>query len=186
MKTRIQCTVFLTALLTLAACEVQLGPSEYWRNIFRTQTDSTYYQGKTQSMVKKVVGAAAEYEINKVAVMDFVDEEGKTPIMGEYMASRVVEEMAKDKRLRVAQHGEIREALSRLGLKASNHYSKMEAKKLGDALGIQALVTGRIVDIGTNIDIQMTMLDIVTGEVIGSSTESLNRTKFAVEMLRHY
>lgn len=185
MKTRI--SLFLSlALVGLAACEVHMAPSDYWRSIFRTQTDSSYYMGKTQSLVKKIVGAASEYEINKVAVLDFVDEEGKVPILGEYMAAHVVEEMARQRAFRVAQQGEVKDVLGRLNLKPSLLYSKNDAKKVGDALGSQAIITGKITDIGTNIDVHMTLLDIATGEVIASSTESLNRTKFAVEMLRHY
>ena len=55
-----------------------------------------------------IVEDVTEYEINKVTVFDLVDEENKTPILGEYISTRIVEAIAKkyffrDKQFRVAQ-----------------------------------------------------------------------------------
>ena len=58
--------------------------------------------------------------------------------------------------------------------------------KMGEILNAEAVITGKITDLGTNLDIQLVLIDIVTGEVIASASEPLNRTKFAVEMLRHF
>ena len=45
---------------------------------------------------------------------------------------------------------------------------------------------GQVRDIGSNIDVHVTLVDIASGEVIASATERLNRTRFAVELLNHY
>ena len=176
----------LTLLLITSACEVYMAPSDYWRKIFATQTDSDYYQSKARALVNQVVGVAGEYDINKVAVVDFVDEGGKVPVLGEYLASRVMAEVAQRRPLRVAQQGEVKDVLAKLGLPASQLYSKTDVKKMGEALGSQALLTGKITDLGTNLDILVTLVDVASGEVISSTTGNLTRTKFAVEMLRHY
>jgi hypothetical protein len=65
-------------------------------------------------------------------------------------------------------------------------YSKSELQTLGKSLDSQAILTGKITDLGTNIDMHLTLTDIVTGEVVSSATQHLNRTKFAVEMLRQH
>lgn len=176
----------LIILLTFSACEVYMAPSEYWRKAFSTQTDSEYYQSKAKELVSKVIGVAGEYDINKVGVMDFVDEGGKVSVLGEYMAARVTAEVAAKRPLRVAQQGEIKDLLARLGLPPSQLYSKNDVRKIGEGLGSQALMTGKLTDLGTNIDVLVTMIDVASGEVIASATASLTRTKFAVEMLRHY
>ena len=176
----------LITLLALSACEVHMAPSDYWRRAFSTQTDSEYYQSKAKELVTRVLGVAGEYDINKVGVIDFVDESGKVPVLGEYMAGRVTAEVANKRPMRVTQQGEVKDVLSKLGLSASQLYTKNDIKKIGEGLGSQALLTGKITDLGTNIDILVTMIDVASGEVIASATGNLTRTKFAVEMLRHY
>lgn len=176
----------------ISGCEVKLGPSQFWSKVFRTQTDSNYYKNKSEAIVNYLTQNVEEYEINKVTVMDLVDENDESPILGEYLSSRVVEAITKkyyfrsDKIFRVAQKGEVNAVMKSLNLKPSYSYNREEIRNMGKALKSQALITGKITDLGTNIDVHLTMTDVMSGEVIASATEHLTRTKFAVEMLRHH
>lgn len=176
----------------ISGCEVKLGPSQLWSKVFRTQTDSNYYKNKSEDIVNSLTQNVEEYEINKVTVMDLVDENDESPILGEYLSSRVVEAITKkyyfrpDKIFRVAQKGEVNAVMKSLNLKPSYSYNREEIRNMGKALKSQALITGKITDLGTNIDVHLTMTDVMSGEVIASATEHLTRTKFAVEMLRHH
>ena len=163
-----------------------MAPTEYWRNVFGTDTDSTYYSTKSKNIVRQLALAAKEYQINKVAVLDFVNSEGKVPVLGEYLASRIVEEVTRQKTFRVAQRGEVEEVLTNLNLKPAAGYTTDETRRIGKALNTQALILGKITDIGSNLDVRIALIDIVSGEIIASATEDLVRSRFAVEMLRHY
>lgn len=182
----------LIITIFISGCEVKLGPSQFWSKVFRTQTDSNYYKNKSEDLVNYLTENIEEYEINKVTVMDLVDENEESPILGEYLSSRVVEAITKkyyfraDKIFRVAQKGEVNAVMKNLNLKPSYSYNKEEIRKMGKALKSQALITGKITDLGTNIDVHLTLTDVMSGEVIASATEHLTRTKFAVEMLRHH
>ena len=176
----------------ISGCEVKLGPSQFWSKVFRTQTDSNYYKNKSEDLVNYLTENIEEYEINKVTVMDLVDENEESPILGEYLSSRVVEAITKkyyfrkDKIFRVALKGEVNAVMNNLNLKPSYSYNREEIRNMGKALKSQALITGKITDLGTNIDVHLTLTDVMSGEVIASATEHLTRTKFAVEMLRHH
>ena len=190
MKTK-HLICLVTAIFLFTGCEVHMGPSEYWSKLFRPQTDSDYYRGKSEKLVKKISKGLVEYDINRIAIIDLVDEGGNVPILGEYMSSRVVEATANNsylrkKNFRVTQKGEINQVMAQLNLKPTFFYTKNELKNLGKALQSEAILTGKITDLGTNLDVHLSLTDVVTGEVIASATENLNRTKFAVEMLRRY
>lgn len=184
---------FLLLIISVlfSGCEVKMGPSQFWSKIFRTQTDSNYYKNKSEDLIQALTSDVAEYEINKVTVMDLVDENDKPPVLGEYLSSRIVEAITKkyffkDKVFRVAQKGEVKAVMNQLNLKTSYSYNREDIRKMGKELKSQALITGRITDLGTNIDVHLTLTDVMSGEVIASATEHLTRTKFAVEMLRHH
>jgi TolB-like protein len=182
----IQITVLTLAMISTVACEVRMAPSDYFSRIFKTQTDTKYYRGKAKSLVENLAENAAEYDINRVAVLDLVDEDGRTPILGEYLSERVIEAITRRKQFRVTQKGEVVEALNQLTLKPSYLYTREDIKSLGKALNSQALLTGKLTDLGTNLDVHLSLIDVMTGEVIASASEHLTRTKFAVEMLRHF
>ena len=183
---KIKTLIALTVFIFLSSCEIYMAPSNFMRDVFKFKSDSGYYRSRARILVKKLTGKVDEYEINKVAVIDLVDENGKVPVLGDYLAQRLVEEMTRDQSFRVAQKGEVKEVLSQLDLQPSLFYAKEDTQKIGESLKAQAIVNGKITDLGTNLDVQLVMMDITTGEVIASATEPLNRTKFAVEMLRHF
>jgi len=78
-------------LTLLSACTIKMSPPEYLEKLFRTQTDSSYYQDKAESITSQIANDIEEYEINKITIMDFVDEGNQIPILGKYLSSRVVE-----------------------------------------------------------------------------------------------
>jgi len=188
MKTyRIFCLIL--SLVLLSACEIRMAP--YWSKLLRTQTDSRYYQGKSESLTKQIAKDIEEYEIDRITIMDFVDEANQVPILGEYLSSRVIEaftgrSLFHDRTFRVTQKGEVNEVLQKLNLPHKYLYAKNDLETLGKSLDSQAMLTGKITDLGTNLDMHLTLTDVVTGEVISSATQHLTRTKFAVEMLRQH
>ena len=184
MKT--QLSIFLIIVIFMAGCELHIAPSDFLSKALKTQSDSGYYRDKAHKLIKNLTKNVTEYEINKVAVIDLVDEDGRVPILGEYLSSRIVEDITQRKVFRVAQKGEIEEALSQLEVAPSLYYTRDVTQKMGEILNAEAIINGKITDLGTNLDIQLVLIDIVTGEVIASASEPLNRTKFAVEMLRHF
>ena len=179
------------SIILLSACEVRMAPTEYWSKLFRTQTDSRYYQIKSEHLTNQVAKDIEEYEIDRITVMDFVDEGNRVSILGEYLSSRIIEAFTSrslfhNRTFRVTQKGEVNEILKELKLKHNYLYAKNDLKLMGKSLDSQAILTGKITDLGTNIDMHLTLTDVVTGEVISSATQHLKRTKFAVEMLRQY
>ena len=175
----------------LSACSLRVDPIDSWSKIFRTQTDSNYYQGKSESLTSKIAKDIEEYEINKITVMDFVDEESQITNLGEYLSSRIIEAFTdrtlfQDRIFHVTQKGEVNEILQQLNLQHNYLYAKKDLKALGESLNSQAILTGKITDLGTNIDMHLTLTDVGTGEVISSATQHLKRTRFAVEMLRQH
>lgn len=186
MRHTIRIGILLLTFVFLGGCEVKLAPSKVWSKIFKPDTDSGYYQDRSEDLVEDLARDASEYEINKVVVMDLVDEDERVPMLGEYMSNRVVEAITRKHYFRVAQRGEVSQTLEALELKPSFNLTHQDLTRIGKALNAQAVVNGRVQDIGTNIDVHLAMVDVATGEVISSATQHLNRTRFAVELLRHH
>jgi len=178
--------VLFAAVSLLAGCEFKFDPAHTWDKWFKPETDTEYYQDKSEDLVATITHDVDEYEINKVVVLDLVDDKDKVPILGQYMSNRVVEAMTRYKTFRVAQRGEVEETLNQLDLKPSFKYTSEEIQRLGKAMNAQALVMGKLLDIGANIDVHIALVDIASGEVIASASEQLLRTRSAVELLRHY
>ncbi len=112
----IKIAVALISMFILTACELYMAPAAPMTAGFKPETDSEYYKMKTQKLVSNLTRNIYECEINRVAVIDMTDEEGRAPSLGEYLSDRVIEAITRRKIFRVAQKGEVREALHKLEL----------------------------------------------------------------------
>ena len=140
----------ILSLILLSACEIRMAP--YWSKLFRTQTDSSYYQGKAESLTRQVAKDIQEYEIDRITIMDFVDEENRVSILGEYLSSRVIEAFTErslfhDRTFRVTQKGEVNAILQQLKLRHKYLYAKSNLQTLGKSLDSKAILTGKITDL---------------------------------------
>ena len=178
--------LLLGTVVLLAGCEFKFDPGPTWDKWWKPDTDTEYFQEKSDDLVRTITLGVEEYEINKVVVLDLVDSKDKVPILGQYMSNRVVESLTRNKTFRVAQRGEVAQTLERLDLKPSFKYTSDDIQRLGKAMNAQALVMGKLLDIGANIDVHVALVDIASGEVIASASEQLHRTRSTVELLRHY
>ncbi len=122
---------------------------------------------------------------NKVAVMDLVDRDGRIPVLGRYLSMKIVNNISKHQFFKLVQRGDLVNALKRLNGDFDNFDASL-SQELGKALHIEAIITGKIIDLGTNLDINLHSINVKTGEVIASASVTIARSNFAMEMLRKY
>jgi len=178
--------LLLILILSLAGCRLHLEPGAlYWSEPEKKADDSRYYLEKARGLTRQLERSAGRRSVSKVVVMNLVNDQGEVSSLGEYFSGRVVEAFSEGGGLTVVERGEIRGVLARLDVKPAAIHSREELARLKAALAAEALITGRITDLGTGLDVRLTLTDMATGEMIGAASESLKRTRFALEMLRH-
>lgn len=166
----------------LAGCEFSLKPPTQFKEFFKTEADSRYYNRKCGNLLEQLNQKLGEYGIRRIAVMDFVDYEGKVSELGRFLSSNLMVQIPKESALIVVQRGQVEKALQELGIPPKEGYELDAMNKLGKKLAVDGIVVGKLVDLGTNIDVNLKMIDVNTGDVIATASESLARTRYAVEM----
>jgi len=176
----------LVILVLCVGCRVRLEPGGLlWAEPPREANDSTYYQEKAESLIRQLAEPSRRHGVKKVSVLSLVNDAGRVSALGEYLSGRVVEAVTRARLSQVVERGDVEALMTRLGLSPALVYSREELLRLGGALEAQALITGRITDLGTGLDVRLTITDLATGDLIASATEHLRRSRFALEMYRH-
>lgn len=173
-------------LFLLFGCEFSLKPPSKFKEFFKTEADSRYYNRKCRNLLDQLTQNMGEYGIRRIAVIDFVNYEGKVTELGRFLASNLMVQIPKESTLVLVQRGQVEKALQELGVPPMEGYDLAITTKLGRELGVDAIVLGKMVDLGTNIDVNLKMTDVNTGDVVATASESLARTKYAAEMNERY
>lgn len=159
-------------------------------------TDAKYYEGKinelteqllkTKTIPKEKPEANEAKLINKVAIMDFVNSNGRVSALGKYLGSKLSETIIEKNYFKVAQRGEVLDALKNNNILFTGAMNNEAIKKLGEKLQVDAIFFSEIVDLGTNIDVNIKLILIKNGEMLSAASIDIERTKSAVNLMETY
>jgi len=178
----IRCFLIFPLAVLLGSCEFSLKPPSIVKDYFKTEADTRYYNRKSLNLLEQLTTNIDMYEVRKIAVIDMVGFEGKVSELGRFLSSNLTAQIPRETQLVVVQRGQVEDALQGLDTIPKESYNLEITNKLGKKMGVDALVVGKIMDLGTNIDVNLKMVDVHTGDVISTASESLARTRYAIEM----
>src|SRR3989338_75498 len=154
-------------------------------------TDAKYYEGKidilTEQLLKSIPKEKIEANeaklIKKVAIMDFVNSNGRVSALGKYLGSKLSETIIEKNYFKVAQRGEVLDALKNNNIVFTGVMNNETIKKLGERLKVDAVFFGEIVDLGTDIDVNIKFILVKDGEMLSAASIDIERTKSAVNLM---
>jgi PBP1b-binding outer membrane lipoprotein LpoB len=177
---RIAILPLLLMAVFLPACFGKAAPVE-------PVTDSSYFSQKLTKMADELVKKAARRP-RKVAVLNFVNPNGKTSQLGKYITAKFSEISVQKNLFQTPTDGEIAKALKQAGIAYNGTLDAASAQRLGEAIASDAIVVGMISDLqkGSDVDLVVKMIDAKTGNVISASSASFVRSKQVSSMLVSY
>ena len=118
--------------------------------------------------------------------MDFVNSNGRVSALGKYLGSKLSETIIEKNYFKVAQRGEVLDALKNNNIVFTGVMNNETIKKLGERLKVDAVFFGEIVDLGTNIDVNIKFILVKDGEMLSAASIDIERTKSAVNLMETY
>ena len=120
-----------------------------------------------------------------IAVVDFVDLEGRTSELGRALAEEMTTLLVRNgKPLRVIDRTSLRAILQELRLTEEGLVKRENSRRLAEISGVDVLCTGTLGVVGDRIRVNIKALDTATGTIVAASSLSLERTESADRMLR--
>ena len=171
----------LLAFLTLTALSCATEPAK------DPVTDSKYFLGKISRLADSLIKPAARHP-RRAAIMEFVNTNGKTSQFGRYLTSKFTEISVGKNLFVTPAEGEVSKSLKQLNLAYNGTIDGASAKKLGEALGCDAIIVGTVSDLqkGSDVDLTVKMIDAKTGIVVSASSASFFRSKQVSSMLESF
>jgi TolB-like protein len=167
-------SVLLRSLLLLGSSE-QLGPA-------------------SESLEQGLEVAAAELAkrmtaggVHKIAVVEFADLNGYVSALGQFIAEEMTTAffvVAQDRGFDVVERRELARVLKEQELTSSSLFDAETIARIGKILGIEALVTGSIADLGTEIKINARAISVETARVFTAASATIPKEDRVLELMR--
>ena len=126
-------------------------------------------------MSRALVVAFPESSTAKIAVTDFADLNGYQSALGKFVAEELTTQLAINGagRITVIERRHLMSVLSEQKLSSTSLFDPESVEKIGRILGVQALVTGSITDLGAEMKVHARLLSVESGRVIGATSVSI-------------
>ncbi len=150
-------------------------------------TDSTYFNGKLGILADQLAQSAIRRP-RRAAVLDFVNQDGKTSQLGKYLTTKFIEISSQKALFITPSDGEVSAAIKAQGIKYNGTLNTENASKLGRTLGVDALIVGVVSDLqkGSDVDLVVKMIDARNGNIISAASTSFYRSKQVSGLLESF
>lgn len=106
----------------------------------------------------------------KIAVIEFSDLDGKTTELGKYLAEELTSKFFASNTFNVVERQLLSKVMLEQKLNLTGVVDQDTAKKLGKVLGVDAICTGTITDMGDDIKINARLVATETGAVLSAAS----------------
>jgi len=145
---------------------------------------SMAYEKEIKSISSTLAENIAKAAKKMIAVVDFTDLQGNVTELGRFLAEEFSVAFAgAGKGFEVVDRTHLKSILAEHKLSATGIIDPQTARKLGQVVGVDALITGTITPFGDSIRLSVKILDTATAKVICASSGDIAKTKAIEELL---
>ncbi len=109
---------------------------------------------------------------SKIAVIEFSNLQGQTTELGRYLAEELITRLYQTKKFEVIERQLLNKVMREHQLNFSGLVDPGSAKELGRILGVDAIATGTVTDLGNSIKINARLISTETGEIFSVASVS--------------
>lgn len=129
------------------------------------------------TLAKKLSKGVEKLPSKKIAVMSFPHHDGGISSGSLAVSERLTTRLAGIKGVKVIERSLLDKVLSEMKLETSGVIDSETSKKLGKVLGVDAIVTGTLIDLKDNkTEVNARMINTETGEILSAAVEKIERT----------
>jgi TolB-like protein len=121
----------------------------------------------------------------KVAVVEFSTLDGSGTELGMYLAEELITRLFKTGKFEVVERQLLNKVLAEQELVVSGFVEPTVAQKLGKILGVDAIVSGTVADLGISVRINARIISTETGTVFAAAASETKKDEVVSRMLAH-
>jgi TolB-like protein len=114
---------------------------------------------------KQISDGLTENQKQTIAVIEFVDLEGRTTNFGRFVAEELITRLYQTRKFKVIERQLLNKVVAEQKLSVTGMIDQTSAQKLGKLLGVDAIASGTVTDLGKTLRINARLISTGTGEV---------------------
>jgi len=118
-----------------------------------------------------------------VAVVEFADLEGNVTNFGRFMAEELITRLHETEKFKVIERQLLNQVIKEQKLTLSGIVDPKSAKQLGQVLGVDAIVSGSITDLGKTVRVNARLISTETGEIFAVAAKEFVKDQTLIDLM---
>lgn len=144
-------------------------------------------EGGIQEVAQQLSAALGSGKVKKLAIVEFPDLNGYQSALGQFIAEELITQLsigANAGQFDVVERRQLARVLREQELTDSSLFDAQSISKIGKILGIEAIVTGSIADLGTDVKVNARAISVETAKVFAAASTKIPKTDTVLQLMR--
>lgn len=118
-----------------------------------------------------------------IAVVEFADLEGNITNFGRFLAEELITRLHETEKFKVIERQLLNQVIKEQKLTLSGIVDPKSAKQLGQVLGVDAIVSGSITDLGKTVRVNARLISTETGEIFAVAAKEFVKDQTLIDLM---
>lgn len=146
------------------------------------QSRALNFNAGMDQLALQIVKSMVQADVKKIAILPFPDLNGKMNNLGIFVSEELITKLFMEKKFEVVERNLLDKVLKELSLNQSALIGDA-AQKIGKLLGVDAILTGTITEMGGNIIINARLIGTETGKILAVARTAFPKEPEIIKML---
>lgn len=128
---------------------------------------------RIDDLSRQITSKATAKQKSTIAVVEFADLEGRITNFGRFLAEELITRLHETEKFKVIERQLLNKVINEQKLTLTGMVDPSSAKKLGNILGVDAIVSGSITDLGKTLRVNARMISTETGEIFAVASSEI-------------
>jgi TolB-like protein len=138
---------------------------------------------RVSELSKQISDGLMENQKRTIAVVEFVDLKGAVTDFGRFMAEELITRLFQTKKFKVIERQLLNKVIIEQKLSLTGMIDQNSAQKLGRLLGVDAIASGTVTDLGKCLRVNARLIDTLTGEIFAVAAAEIAKDEAVTKLM---
>lgn len=138
---------------------------------------------RVSELSQQISNGLTENQKRTIAVVEFVDLKGNVTDFGRFLAEELITRLYQTKKFKVIERQLLNKVVTEQKLSLTGMIDQTSAQKLGKLLGVDAIATGTVTDLGKTLRVNARLIDTSTGEIFAVAASEIAKDEAVLKLI---
>lgn len=149
----------------------------------RILKDKNNLDSKLGKLTSQIVDNLSQEDKSKIAVVDFADLNGNITEFGMYISEELITRLFLTNKFNIVERNLLNKVISEQKLTLKGTFDQSSVQQLGEILGVDAIVSGTITDLGRSLKINARIISTKTGSIFAVASTKITKSSSVKNLL---